>query len=137
MEDAVQFLDWLPTSHWARWRPIFLFALATGMRRGEMLALRREWIDASRGVIWVGESIGECNGEVYEKLPKIGRPREQLFQSPRLQRCKRRLQYATTIATCLAMLTRIATSCFPTHMAIESDRTLSPTRSGVHARQPV
>jgi integrase len=76
LEDAVSFVEWLRSSSWSRWRPVFLFALATGMRRGEMLALRREWIDTARGVIWVGESLGECNGEVYLKLPKTGRRRE-------------------------------------------------------------
>lgn len=76
VEGAVSLVEWLRGSHWARWRPLFLFALATGMRRGEMLALRREWIDTTRGVIWVGESLGECDGEVYLKLPKTGRRRE-------------------------------------------------------------
>ncbi len=38
-DDARDFFAWLPTSAWARWHPFFLFALATGMRRGEILAL--------------------------------------------------------------------------------------------------
>ncbi len=49
-ENARGFFAWLPTSSWARWHPIFLFALATAARRGEVLALRRENIDLTRGV---------------------------------------------------------------------------------------
>ncbi|MHB8147572.1 MAG: tyrosine-type recombinase/integrase [Vulcanimicrobiaceae bacterium] len=76
IDEVVSFIDWLPTSHWARWRPLFLFALATGMRRGEILALRREWIDSTRGIIWVAESVGECDGATYLKRPKTDHPRE-------------------------------------------------------------
>ncbi len=66
-EDARAFFAWLPTTAWARWHPLFLFALATGMRRGELLALRRENVDVARGVVIVAESLAETNGAVYRK----------------------------------------------------------------------
>ncbi len=53
-EDARRFFSSLPNGKWKRWEPLFLFALATGMRRGELLALRRESIDRARRVALAG-----------------------------------------------------------------------------------
>lgn len=75
-DDARDFFAWLPTSAWARWHPFFLFALATGMRRGEILALRKENLDTERGVAIVAESLAESTGLVYRKLTKTEHIRE-------------------------------------------------------------
>lgn len=75
-DDARDFFAWLPQSAWARWHPLFLFALATGMRRGEILALRKENLDIERGVAIVAESLAEAKGLVYRKLTKTEHIRE-------------------------------------------------------------
>jgi integrase len=75
-DDARAFFAWLPTTGWARWHPLFLFALATGMRRGELLALRRENVDIGRGVVIVAESLAETKGAVYRKATKTEHIRE-------------------------------------------------------------
>jgi integrase len=75
-EDARGFFAWLPTSSWARWHPIFLFALATAARRGEVLALRRENIDLTRGIAIIAESLAESRGLIYRKATKTEHIRE-------------------------------------------------------------
>ncbi len=76
IEDARKFFDALPQSARARWHAFFLFALATGMRRGEILALRREHVDHDRAVAIVAESLAESRGAVYRKPTKTERIRE-------------------------------------------------------------
>jgi len=49
-----------------RWRPLFAAAVFTGMRKGELLALRKRDIDFRRGLITVGRSWGR-------DIPKGGR----------------------------------------------------------------
>jgi len=46
------------------------------MRRGELLALRRENVDVARGVVIVAESLAETKGDVYRKATKTEHIRE-------------------------------------------------------------
>lgn len=52
-EEAQKFLDGVPPP----WKPLFLTAMRTGMRQGEILGLRWEDIDWKRGVIFVRNSL--------------------------------------------------------------------------------
>ncbi len=52
-----------------------LIALATGMRRGEVLGLRWDDVDFDRNIIIVRRSIAQITGQVLEKETKNGKPR--------------------------------------------------------------
>lgn len=53
--------------------PLWWTAAYTGMRRGELLALRWADVDLGRGVVTVARAVGEGDGKaVYEKAPKSG-----------------------------------------------------------------
>ncbi len=54
------------------WRPMIATAIKTGLRLGELLALRREDVDLTKGLIVVRQSV--TRGIVTE--PKSGKPRE-------------------------------------------------------------
>ena len=75
-DEARRFFAWLPTSHWKRWEPLFLFALATGMRRGEVVGLSIENVDLERGIVIVAEAIAESRGVTYRKTTKTEEIRE-------------------------------------------------------------
>ena len=55
---------------------MFLFALTTGMRRGEVVGLRIENIDLDRGIVIVAEAIAESRGVTYRKTTKTEDIRE-------------------------------------------------------------
>jgi integrase len=50
-----------------------LIALATGMRRGEVLALRWRNIDLDRGIVRITSSLEQTSGGLRTKAPKSGR----------------------------------------------------------------
>lgn len=75
-DEARRFFAWLPQSPWARWCPLFLFSLATGMRRGEVVGLRSENVDVGRGVVIVAEAVAESRGVIYRKSTKSEEIRE-------------------------------------------------------------
>lgn len=67
-----RFLDWSATDVDAQlWR----VAAATGMRRGELLALRSDDLDHERMTVVVRRALAEVGGSVIEKGTKTGRVR--------------------------------------------------------------
>ncbi len=62
------FLDTLPTED--RWTPLWTLAASTGMRRGELLALRWAQVDLDGGVIAVERSITQIHREPIYVAPK-------------------------------------------------------------------
>ena len=54
----------------------FSLALYTGMRRGEICALRWADVDLRGGVLWVRQAVGTDDGGNYVKPPKSNRPRD-------------------------------------------------------------
>jgi integrase len=71
-EQSEQLLDALQSTslYW----PV-LIALATGMRRGEILALRWRNVDLDRGSIWIAESLAQTKAGLRFKSPKTDRAR--------------------------------------------------------------
>ncbi len=59
-----------------RWGPFVVFAFATGMRRGEMLALDWSHVDTERCVVLVERSLTETNDGAQLKGTKTGASRE-------------------------------------------------------------
>lgn len=53
-----------------------MIALHTGMRRGEICALRWQDVDLDSGVLWVKRSVGIAKGGPYIKESKTGRSRD-------------------------------------------------------------
>ena len=62
--------------------PIASLALATGMRRGELLALQWSDIDLDRGILRVERSVEETKAGLRIKSPKTKRGRRNLGLSP-------------------------------------------------------
>jgi integrase len=58
-----------------RQAPLMMLAALTGMRRGELCALRWSDIDLDRGVLEVARSVVVVSGGLAEKAPKTGRTR--------------------------------------------------------------
>lgn len=64
----------------------FLLAIFTGMRRGEILALRWKNVDLENGVIHVEESLARSRTEgLYVKEVKTSHSRRDVFLSPSVQ----------------------------------------------------
>ncbi len=59
----------------SQFRVPILIALATGMRRGEVLGIKWDDVDFENNLIIVRRSIAQVKGGVFEKEPKSGRPR--------------------------------------------------------------
>lgn len=53
-----------------RWLPVWVLALATGLRRGELCALRWDDVDLDGGVISVERSTTQLGGELVTTTPK-------------------------------------------------------------------
>ncbi len=65
-------------AHASIYGPIWQLALATGMRRGELLGLR--WCDVNfdRGVLVVRQTVGTLPGQIEFKPPKTQRSRREI-----------------------------------------------------------
>ena len=73
--DETQTVELLNTAKRSRlYRPIFM-AVTTGMRRGELLALRWNAIDLDAGVLSVREALEQTKDGLAFKQPKTGRSR--------------------------------------------------------------
>lgn len=65
-----------------RWEALFLLALSTGMRQGELFALSWADIDLDRGVIAVRHSLEEVNSRLTIKEPKSDSGRRSIRLDP-------------------------------------------------------
>jgi integrase len=69
----------LATARGTRWEPLLTFVLATGIRRGEAAALRRDCVaidqTGERGVVTIKASFSQTKGNVVLKGTKTGRAR--------------------------------------------------------------
>lgn len=65
---ARTFLEGLDESD--RWAPLWTLALATGMRRGELMALRWSEVDLEAGVVHVERSVTQVNQQRVYVTPK-------------------------------------------------------------------
>ncbi len=63
---------------------LYLTALLTGMRQGELLGLRWRDVDLATGAITIQQSLSRLGGEVAFKEPKTQRSRRLVALSPRL-----------------------------------------------------
>ena len=74
--DEEQAAELLAALRGSRLHPITLLALATGMRRGELLALTWANVDLDRAVVTVCQSLQQTNAGVSVKVPKSGHGRQ-------------------------------------------------------------
>lgn len=66
----------------SRYYPALALIAATGLRRGEALALRWDKVDLDTGVLRVAATIGRVDGELVISEPKTDRSRRQVPLSP-------------------------------------------------------
>ncbi len=62
----------------SRYGPVWLLALVTGLRKGELLGLRWQDVDFEAGVLHVRQAIGSRHGEVVVKQPKTAKSRRDV-----------------------------------------------------------
>lgn len=62
--------------------PVFIFALSTGMRRGELCGLRWTDVDLERAVAQVTEVVAHDEGETIVTTPKTGNSRRTVHLAP-------------------------------------------------------
>jgi integrase len=75
-----------------------LLALATGMRRGEILALKWRNVDLDRGMVRVLESLEQTTAGIRSKAPKSGRGRTITLPSFAIDELRRlKLEQAETL----------------------------------------
>lgn len=58
--------------------PIWVLALATGMRRGELLGLRWSDVDFERGILSIRQTVGALPGKIEFKPPKTATSRRKI-----------------------------------------------------------
>ncbi len=71
--DAHDVTAFLATAQGHRLYALFALALASGMRRGEILGLRREEVDFDKGAVTVKRSLAAVKGRMVETPPKTRR----------------------------------------------------------------
>jgi integrase len=64
--------------------PIIFLALATGLRRGEVLGLRWADLDLERRTLTVAQSLEQTKSGLRFKIPKTKRSRRTIALSPSL-----------------------------------------------------
>ncbi len=74
-EEARQFLS---VAHQSAHGPLWMVALTTGMRRGELLGLRWQDVDWERGVLRVWQTIGVLRGIIEVRAPKTKSSRREI-----------------------------------------------------------
>lgn len=74
-DEARRFLGVAPRSTYG---PIWLLALVTGMRKGELLGLRWQDVDFERGVVSVRQTVGTLRGTLEIKRPKTASSRRDI-----------------------------------------------------------
>ena len=93
-EDQVN--TFLKIVEYHRWYPIYVLAIATGMREGEILGLRWEDIDFETGTISVRNIVYTIRGQIYQGDPKTDSSRRTIsvpaFALNALRRFKQRLE---------------------------------------------
>jgi len=67
---AEQARRFLAVARGSGYGPIWLLALGTGMRRGELLGLRWQDVDLDKGLIAIRQTVGLLNGRPEFKPPK-------------------------------------------------------------------
>lgn len=86
-----------------KWNPLWLIALTTGLRRGELLAIRWKDVDLAKGVLHVRQSLNATGGHRYFEAPKTARGRRVValsgasvaaLKAHRVRQNERRLQSA-------------------------------------------
>jgi integrase len=65
-----------------RYHALFMLALSTGMRRGELLALRWQDVDMDRGVVRIQQAVVRAHGTLTVSEPKTARGRRQIALTP-------------------------------------------------------
>jgi integrase len=76
LEQARRFLE---ANREQRLYPLWLLALDTGMRQGELLALRRDQLHLGEGWLDVSQTLEEIDGEFRLKPPKTARSRRRIW----------------------------------------------------------
>jgi len=76
--DVKQAQQFLREAAQSRYGPIWIVALATGMRRGELLGLRWQDVDFERKVLSVRQTIGVVKGKIEVKPPKTKNSRRDV-----------------------------------------------------------
>ncbi len=76
--DAEEARRFVAVAHQSIYGPIWLLALATGMRKGELLGLRWRDVDTGRGVASIRQTIGTLRGKVDIKPPKTASSRRDV-----------------------------------------------------------
>lgn len=72
----------LTAAEGTRYAPIFSLIAATGLRRGEALALRWEDVDLDEGSLTVTGTLGRAGGVLVRSTPKSARSRRSLGLTP-------------------------------------------------------
>jgi integrase len=113
-----------------RFGPLFMFALATGMRRGEIVALRSDAVDLTARTAIVRASASWAFNSISEEAPKSGRVRsvdlsDLAIEALRVQRARQAQERSL-----LGPRTKPTASPSPTRMEPKRIRERSQPRSG-------
>lgn len=80
--ESVEVTALLEAAKDSRYHPALVLIAATGLRRGEALALKWEHVDLEAGVLLVRGTLGRVNGRLLVTEPKTARSRRSVPLSP-------------------------------------------------------